>query len=232
MTDQTEKPFSPPPSRVSAAAQQGLLLQSNLLWFGVILVAAGLTGVMLLKSSEIFSPHFLADALSQTQPAAYLMVQLHKLFFFCLTMALPAMGVGLAAIILVRRQKRHGQTNVVINKTFGSRRDDVVVNSLTLLVSMAAGVALVRNGGFSFLEIELAPASTARRLAVLFLWCCITMGAVTVIGGCIQLVMRRIRLFQHLSLTRAEMEREQRLQGESPVRARLKRSGRRISTVE
>jgi hypothetical protein len=204
------------------AAQQGLILQSPVLWFGLLLILSGFVALGIFRFTSFFSLSPLAEALQHHDPATFFARQMTRVFQFSLLMFLPPIVLYGASVLWAKRQKQNGQSNVPISSAFSTRREDVLVGLLTFAVATAVIAAIFSNGGFSYSEIEHAPQNAAHRFLSICFWSCISAGAIAVLGGLIQWNLRRARLFQHLSLTRSEQEKEQRLHGQTPTRRRMR----------
>ena len=198
------------------------MLQSPILWFGLLLILNGFIGLALFRFTTFFSLASLTDALRQPAPEVYLTQQIWRVFQFSLLMFLPAIALYIAAAIGAGKQRKHSQSNVPVDPGFSTRKEDLPVGLLTSIVAGAVIYAIFRNGGFSYGEIESAPGNAAERLLATFLWACISAGAIAVLGGIIQWNLRKTRLYQHLSLTRSELEKEQRLHGHTQTRRQLR----------
>ena len=222
MSDSASKPFLPSKSRVALAAQKGLVLQSPILICGAVLIATGVTSLGMHHHVKLLSLPVFNVATGQADIATFMTAQLQRLFFHALLLALPLFALLTAAVILVRRQKKGGQSAVPIPPGLPTFRDDLVAATLTLTTAAFVIIAIVRGSGFTYAELANAPGSALVRLVTVFLWCCIATGAVAVMGGIIQLTLRRSRLIRHLSLSRSETDKEQRLQGQHAVRHRLR----------
>jgi flagellar biosynthesis protein FlhB len=222
VTSETRKPFAPSQSRLAFAARQGLMLQSPVLWFGLLLILNGFVGLAIFRFTTFFSLTSLTDALQQQAPAVFLKQQIWRMFQFSLLMFLPATVLYIAAVIRAGKQKKHGQSNVPVAPGFSTRKEDLLVGLLTFAVAGAIIGAIFKNGGFSYSEIAHAPRNAADRLLSTCLWACISAGAIAVLGGMIQWNLRKTRLYQHLSLTRSELEKEQRLHGHTQIRRQLR----------
>ncbi|MBN2339959.1 MAG: hypothetical protein JXX29_09110 [Deltaproteobacteria bacterium] len=218
MKSTTQKPFLPSSARVAFAAQSGLFVHSHLFVFGCIL--AGVSGIGL-----IFGPGWVASfvtAFSETliapSLAGCLREHLSHLLGVSLAMVAVPLTVGFGAILAVRRQKRAGRSAVPLPRQIPTTKDGLLLALLGTAVLVPVSIVLARNAGFTFSEIEYAPAAAAIRLVTTLFRIALAAGLTALFLGLLQLSLYKIRLFQHLSLTSAEQEKEQRLHGRSDTR--------------
>ncbi|MBN2714429.1 MAG: hypothetical protein JXX14_01165 [Deltaproteobacteria bacterium] len=223
MPDCISKQFPPSKSRLAAAARQGLLWNAPFSVFGAALTLAGGTGLALLQHTQLFAFPLTDQALQSPHPdlPAMMMTQLWRIFAHAALLGLPAGALLVTGLVWTHRQKKGGLTNVPIPDEFSTFKSDTIIGALTLLTGGLIAIATFKNGGFSYTEIEFAPAAAAHRLLEVMFWSCIGAGVVAILGGLIQLSVRRTQLLRHLSLTRSEQQTEQRLHGHSPTRGQI-----------
>lgn len=219
-----------PPSegRIGAAAREGVFPRSRLLAAGITLLA-GAGAIWLLgewaagRIAHLAGEGLRAALATRVDPASYLVDSL----WTGVSVLAPLAGViliagvvpqGIAALV---QRRKGGQTSTPVPRLAGEGRASGIAALLSAAVFGLAAIEIARRQGPAMIGAE-DSVGAAEAISTLVASLLAAAGGVALLGGAIQLVFERGRIWRALHLSSSQAARDLRDQaGDREVRARM-----------